>query len=112
MWDEIVRFIHAHESFLITTHINPDGDAIGCEIALKSFLEDLDKQVLVANSSENPSTTRFLDPDGEILVYPSQVTGKFLDAVDAVFILDVNNWEHTGGITLGSPESTMFLEAV
>jgi phosphoesterase RecJ-like protein len=96
MWQEISKLIKAYDSFLITTHINPDGDAIGSEAALKSYLEDIGKNVIVVNSSVTPDSLAFLDPYGEIKVFPRGIQKDVLDSVDAVFVLDVNNWEHVG----------------
>jgi len=98
MWNTIREFIDRHDSFVLTSHINPDGDAIGSEIGLAHFLRSLGKQVLVMNSSETPEVLRFLDPEDEIHVYGEPGSRELLDAVDAVFIVDVNNWEHIGNI--------------
>ncbi len=97
MFDKIAKLINSYDSFLITTHINPDGDAIGSEVALKIFLEDLDKNVVIVNSSATPRSLAFLDPDGEIKIFPHDVGKEILEAVDVIFILDVNNSEHLGG---------------
>jgi nanoRNase/pAp phosphatase (c-di-AMP/oligoRNAs hydrolase) len=96
MWNEVRNIIKSCDAFLITTHINPDGDAIGSEVAMKAFLENIDKDAFIVNSSRTPDNLSFLDPDREIKLYPDDVDKKILDDVDAVFILDVNNWEHVG----------------
>lgn len=95
-WREISKLIKSYDSFALTTHINPDGDAIGSEVALKSFLEDIDKSAVIVNSSVTPDNLAFLDPSAEIKVYSRETDRQILDDVDAVFILDVNNWEHLG----------------
>lgn len=38
-------FLDRHGSFLLTTHVNPDGDAIGSEIAMAGWLRGRGKQV-------------------------------------------------------------------
>lgn len=96
MWKKIIKTIESHDSFLITTHINPDGDAIGSEAALRSYLEGLGKNVLIVNSSDTPDNLAFLDPDGDIHVFKRGADKDVFDGVDAVFVLDVNNWEHLG----------------
>lgn len=37
--------LQENKSFLLTTHVNPDGDAIGSEIALYFILKELGKKV-------------------------------------------------------------------
>jgi phosphoesterase RecJ-like protein len=96
MWKDIAAFIEAYDSFLLTTHVNPEGDAIGSEIALKLFLESLGKTAVIVNSSATPQNCEFLDPGREILVYPDQYRLELMNAVDALIILDVNGWIHLG----------------
>jgi bifunctional oligoribonuclease and PAP phosphatase NrnA len=84
-----------HQRFLITTHINPDGDGIGSELALARFLQDMGKEVTVVNSTPTPRRYRFLDNSSAIRVYEDH--GQLPDA-DAVFILDISRWERLGNM--------------
>ena len=38
MMREIIESIYQHQVFLITSHIRPDGDALGSELALYYML--------------------------------------------------------------------------
>src|SRR5512134_312325 len=98
MWNSIRQFIDRHDSFVITSHINPDGDAIGSELGLARFLRQIRKRVVVMNSTDTPDVLRFLDPDDEIHVYGEPGARALLDGIDAAIIVDVNNWEHLGNI--------------
>jgi phosphoesterase RecJ-like protein len=98
MWDAVARFIDNYESFLITSHVNPDGDAIGSEVALKAYLEDRNKSVTIVNASATPDTLKFLDPDEEIKVFPDTAGAEILDEVDAVFLLDFSTWDQLGNL--------------
>ena len=107
MWAPIRRFIERHESFVVTSHINPDGDAIGSEMGLARFLRQIGKRVVVMNSTETPDVLRFLDPDDDIRLYGEPGTQGLLDGVDAAIIVDVNNWEHLGYIGRGLQARSM-----
>jgi phosphoesterase RecJ-like protein len=96
MWNKIADFIDSYDTFLLTTHINPEGDAIGSEIALKAFLESRGKRVTIVNSSPTPKNCEWLDPAGEIHIYPDQYKPEMMEAADAVIITDVNGWIHLG----------------
>lgn len=98
MWRSIQQFIDRHDSFVISSHINPDGDAIGSELGLARFLRQLGKRVVIMNSTDTPDVLRFLDPDDEICVYGEPGARATIDGIDAAIILDVNNWEHLGNI--------------
>jgi bifunctional oligoribonuclease and PAP phosphatase NrnA len=84
-----------HHSFLITTHINPDGDGIGSELALARFLQGIGKKVTVLNSTPTPRKYRFLDSTNEIRLF--EELGS-LPPADVIFILDISRWERLGNI--------------
>jgi phosphoesterase RecJ-like protein len=96
MWHDAAKFIRDHERFLVTTHIHPEGDAVGSEIALALFLKDLGKDVTIVNSSPTPGNCLFLTLARAILVFPEQFAPDATAGVDAVVIVDVNNWSHVG----------------
>ena len=49
-----------YHNFALSTHINPDGDAIGSELGLYSFLTRLGKSVKIFNTDAVPPNYRFL----------------------------------------------------
>ena len=99
MWKEVEAFIREHRTFLITTHVNPEGDAIGSEIALGEFLKDLGKKVFIVNSDTTPINCEFLDPESWIQVYDKSGRPDIFDKVDGIFIVDVNSWKHIGEVS-------------
>jgi len=99
MWNEVADFINKHRTFLLTTHVNPEGDAIGSEMALKIFLESIGKRVYVANSSDTPKNCLFLDPGKDIMIYPDSFREEVMDEIDGIIIVDVNSWEHVGDLS-------------
>lgn len=64
---EIIAAIHAHERFVITAHVGPDGDAIGSGLALCMALEAMDKQAIVLSSDGVPPSCRFLSRHETVL---------------------------------------------
>jgi len=59
-FDEVVRLVKAHKSFLITTHVNPDGDGLGAQSALYLALRKLGKKVQVVNHDHLPKRFEYL----------------------------------------------------
>ncbi len=57
---QVVKLIKDHNSFLITTHVNPDGDGLGAESALFAALRKLGKKVQVVNHDPLPYKFDFL----------------------------------------------------
>jgi phosphoesterase RecJ-like protein len=52
--DAVADAIRSHDRFLVTTHENPDGDALGSLLAVKLALDALGKDVVMYLSGETP----------------------------------------------------------
>ena len=61
MWRDIKRILAERNHFIITTHINPDGDGMGAACALTGLLRKLGKESWVVCDSPIPDKYRFLD---------------------------------------------------
>jgi bifunctional oligoribonuclease and PAP phosphatase NrnA len=57
---DLVSFLKTEDNFLIATHINPDGDAIGSALGLALALESTGKKVTVYDRDPVPEFYRFL----------------------------------------------------
>lgn len=96
MWESVSKFIQKYRRFIVTTHIHPEGDAIGSEVALAAFLTGLGKEAAIVNSSPTPTDCLFLPLANTIKVYPDDYPAGEIASADAVVIVDVNNWQHVG----------------
>ena len=65
--DQIIRHIKDGQHLLIASHAEPDGDAVGCLIALGLALGRFGKKTTLYNSSPIPAVYRFL-PGAELIV--------------------------------------------
>ncbi len=84
--------------FILSTHINPDGDGLGSQIALHEFLKAQGKRSIILNQDETPLRYRFLDTDQEIQLPGKGKINKKLLQHCAWIILDANLTERTGQI--------------
>ncbi len=57
---KIVERIDTSKSFLITAHMNLEGDALGSELATYILLKKLKKKVRIYNNDPTPSIYKFL----------------------------------------------------
>jgi len=87
---KLLEIINYNNSFLLTTHVNPDADAIGSEIALYQILKELKKEVNIVNHSATPYNLKFLDSDKLIEKYDENKHIKFLFETDVLVALDFN----------------------
>lgn len=90
--------IRQKQRFLITTHVQPDGDGIGSEIGLYHYLLNTGKKVWIFNPSPTPDKFDLLDPTKIIQFFKDE---QELPQVDCVIIIDTNEIKMLG--TLAPP---------
>ena len=70
------HFISEHDSFLIVSHVNPDGDTIASSLALAGMLQQLGKKFELVNQDEIPQKFYYLPMSDQI---------KLIDHVNRTF---------------------------
>ncbi len=79
----------AHDSFVLTTHMNPDGDALGSQIALARYLVSVGKTVRLINGDPTAETLAFLaDGSPAIEVYDPELHDEVVREADRVILVD------------------------
>jgi len=91
--EKIKRGFERGQRFVITTHVNPDGDGLGCEAALAAYLTDAGKDVYIFNSGPLPSNYDYLDPDRKMMIYASEAHRELVLTADYVIVVDISDWE-------------------
>lgn len=90
MLNRIVEVIASHQTFLITTHESPDGDAVGSSLALANYLTGLGKDVVVFMCDPVPDLYRFLPMADQVV---SELPDK---DYEVCFVLDVGEFRRAG----------------
>jgi phosphoesterase RecJ-like protein len=88
---EIARAINEANKFTILSHIRPDGDAIGAQLALALSLQQLGKSVVAWNEQGLPESFRFLKASNLITTPPSEPQD-----FDAAIALDTASQQRLG----------------
>lgn len=89
-WTPFVDLVRRHQHFLITTHVRPDGDGLGSQLALAESLRGLGKTVRIVISSDLPPRYAFLNGQGWIERF--QPPGDPWRAAEVVLVLDTGTW--------------------
>jgi len=90
---EVIQALEDSRRVLICSHIEPDGDSIGSQLALAELLNSLEKEVRIVNQDPVPLRYRFLDPREQVLEHlPSGFQP------DTAVILDCSNRERLGRV--------------
>ena len=90
-FEKLKDIILRYNRFILTTHVNPDADALGSELAVYSILNALGKKVVIINHSEIPYNLKFLDSENIIEQYVPERHNVFFSEFDAIVCLDINN---------------------
>lgn len=95
IWSKLQNIIDNHQSFLLSSHINPDGDSICSQLALYWYLTSLKKDVSIYNHDPVPDKFTFLHNS-------KKIENKFPQrSFDVFVIIDASNHER---LSLGTSE--------
>ncbi len=90
---EVVQALEDSRHVLICSHIEPDGDSVGSQLALAELLDSLGKEVRIVNQDPVPERYRFLDRQDRI---QDHLPSGFQP--DTAVIVDCSNPERLGGV--------------
>ncbi len=102
----------AHDRIVLSTHIRPDGDAVGSELALARLLEAHGKQVTCLNADPAPDNLAWLPGMETVKVYDESIAHRELIAhADAVVVVDTNARDRIGSVgkLLDATNATFYL---
>jgi phosphoesterase RecJ-like protein len=98
-WTLLHPILRQHSSFLITSHVRPDADALGSELGLRCILQSLGKTVSIWNGSGPPANLEFMDSDHTIRQYTSSAAKAELPTVEVIIIVDTSAWQQLGAMS-------------
>jgi len=88
---QIAEEIHRRQRFVLSSHVRPDGDAIGSQLAMAFALWQLGKDVRLVNHDA---------PPGPLQVFPGvsriEVAERIDDPGDAVIVMECGDLSRTG----------------
>ena len=87
----IADLIRKSKSFLVTSHIDPDGDAIGSALAIASVCKRLDKSVKVLLEEPVPMTFEFLKGSDDVITAPT-------DPCEVALVVDAAGLDRVGWV--------------
>lgn len=89
-WNQLRAIVEAADRIGVTSHVRPDADAIGSEVAFASLVERLGKTVRIVNPGQTPQHLFFLDPERRAQSLPD-----FKESLnfDVWCVLDTSAWK-------------------
>jgi phosphoesterase RecJ-like protein len=93
--EEITRILEESNSILVASHVDPDGDSLGTQLAFAGFLRKNGKRVFLFREDVIPQKFQFL-PELENIKHIHDVPENF--SVDAAVILECPRITRAGNI--------------
>ena len=90
---ELKNLLSSKQNVVITTHVNPDGDAIGSSVALFNFLIKMGHNVSVIVPNDYPDFLKWMKSDELIINYSNSKneSQEKIKNASLIFCLDFNN---------------------
>lgn len=89
----------AHERYVLITHVRPDGDAVGAQLALARFLEAHGKTVVCLNSDPAPDNLAWLPGLDALQVFDGSLHQREAVASAGAFVVvDTNARDRLGKV--------------
>lgn len=94
------KLVSKSQRIVVTTHIHPDADGIGSQIALAMGLKSLGKQIICVNEEPLLERYKYLDPHDLVISYDEYIKRKdFKGEIDLFIVADTNNLNRIGSRT-------------
>jgi len=102
---EIVKTIKAGNKFVLLSHEEPDGDAIGCQVALSLALRELGKTATSFRVDPVPPFLEFLNATHPIEEFREERDRDRILRSDALILLDSSDYFRLGELAGAAQES-------
>ncbi|MBN2424280.1 MAG: bifunctional oligoribonuclease/PAP phosphatase NrnA [Calditrichaceae bacterium] len=108
---EILEFIRENDHFLVSAHINADGDAVASVIAMHLFLKHLGKTTYMALSDQEiDHRLHFLSGIKEIKPYSEVLKQSLKPQIHAAVLLDVPSYSRLGVVSELLPDKSRIVK--
>ncbi|MDR0970225.1 MAG: bifunctional oligoribonuclease/PAP phosphatase NrnA [Lentimicrobiaceae bacterium] len=91
-FETFAEILTTPQKIVITTHTNPDGDALGSSLALYHFVKQFEQEVHILIPNKYPDFLAWLPGAEQMIIFESNVklAKQVLKAADYIFCLDYN----------------------
>lgn len=97
-WSRFAEIVAQHSRFVLTTHVRPDCDGLGSQLAMAELLERLGKTVLLCNPFAVPQHLRFMDSAGRMKQLGKDIGPPALEQYEVLIVLDTSAFAQLGAM--------------
>jgi phosphoesterase RecJ-like protein len=97
-FEQIADLIRKSGTIVVTSHHNPDGDAIGSVLTLSILLRKMGKAAVPMVPNEYPDFLKWMPGTDTVIIYEDnpKKASDLLKSADVIFCLDYNSISRTG----------------
>lgn len=96
---EALRLLRGAKRVILTTHVQADGDGVGCQVALHSFLSAGGAEAWIVNPTVLPRTLGFLVPDPSVVLDPAgDEARRRCESADLCVVVDTGEKSRIGRV--------------
>lgn len=108
--EQLKQLLERPRRIVITSHANPDGDALGSALGLHHYLKAKGHEVVTIMPTDMPDFLDWMPGYGNICVYPRQfaATAQYIRNAEILFALDYNDWARLETMAKLAEESSAY----
>jgi phosphoesterase RecJ-like protein len=107
-WNLLDKVVAGSKKIFLTTHVNPDADGLGSELAMYYYLKGIGIDCRIINASKTPSYLNFLDPDGVIEVWDKKEHSEWIKNADTSIAFDIGDYKRMNDLSSVIKENNIF----
>ena len=98
-WKKLTELIAGNKKILLSTHINPDADGLGSQVAIYHHLKKINKDCRIINISNMMDKYEFLNKNNIIEQYSPDSHNSWIQECDLAIIFDIGDHSRLGEIS-------------
>tara|TARA_B000000460_G_scaffold95123_1_gene66520 strand:- start:205 stop:1239 length:1035 start_codon:yes stop_codon:yes gene_type:complete len=95
-WSVIKDLVDGAENVILSTHMNPDGDGLGSQLAMAHYLESQGKTATILNPSPVPEDLHFMMEYADFRHYDRDNHKHYLAQANLAIIFDIGDYGRLG----------------
>jgi len=107
-WNLLDKIIKSSKKVFLTTHVNPDADGLGSELAMYYYLKSKNIDCRILNYSKTPDYLTFLDPNNVIEVWDKNNHSEWIKDVDTAIAFDIGDYRRMNELSTQIKENNIY----
>lgn len=90
---ELKELLSQPRKIVITTHLKPDGDALGSSLGLWHYLKQKQHEITVITPTDYPDFLQWMPGNDEVIIYTEkkEASAALIEQANLIFCLDFNS---------------------